>query len=522
MPSDPMPPTIEDGSTKAIIPDGPAGPRRISLRFGADVSAAIRPRISYAFRIFAAIYDYQVIEPGNDGTAVRCVYGAEPLPPFQQSQLHIPARYKDVRFLEGWKRMLIRQHYAGEEFLLAFGIDAASGNPDWLGELFLWLSSSYELDIVERDSVGRIPYSEMVFTRSGVSPHKPHASMLMAWMQNVLVHGNTKEALPPAPSPLTWTQHIVISSHDVDFYFVDRSSAMLRVLKNLGIAARTHGSWSYFSDNLTMLLQLARGDRVGDFLPALLEAGEKHDFRSTLFVVPRRGHRRDANYSLEQISPLLSSAAKKGFPAGVHGSYSSLMEDRTLRAEAQALRQRTGTMPLAGRQHWLRFGELQHLFAEVSRAGLLCDSTLGFSEQVGFRNGASFAFPPYDFENARPHQFLEIPLVLMDKGLHAASRSLGKDPQELADRVLAESRKYGWGGVAILWHDPIEPLAVPSAINEVFWNSAKKQKDFQEKWMSAEQFLASCLQRFQQAGLMEGFAWTTDQSFGGPPNTSHQ
>jgi len=145
-----------------------------------------------------------------------------------------------------------------------------------------------------------------------------------------------------------------------------------------------------------------------------------------------------------------------------------------------------------------------NLFTEISRAGLLCDSTLGFSEQIGFRNGASFAFPPYDFENARPHQFLEIPLVLMDKGLHAASRSLRKNPQELADKVLAESRKYGWGGVAVLWHDPIEPLAVPSEINEVFWNSAKRQKDFQEKWMSVSEFLPSCLQRYQQAGLLEG------------------
>jgi hypothetical protein len=498
-----MPRSIEDSFGEAIIPDRPSGPRQISLRFGADVSPAIWPRISYAFRIFAAIYDYKVVEPGNDTTALRCFYSAETPQPFQQLALHIPARYKDVRFLDSWKWALVRQHYAGEEFQLAFGIDASSGKPDWLGELLLWLSGSYELDIVQRDCVGRIPSSEMVFS-SGVSPHKPHASMLMAWMQNVLVHGNAKEALLPAPSPLPWTRHIVISSHDVDFYLVDRTSAMLRLIKNLGIAARTYASWSYFSDNLKMFLQLLRGNRVGDYLPALFEAGEKYDFHSTLFVVPRRGHRRDPNYSLEQISPLLSDAVKRGFPIGVHGSYRSLMEDRTLRAEAQALRRRTGTMPLAGRQHWLRFGDLQHLFAEVSRAGLLCDSTLGFSDQIGFRNGASFAFPPYDFENERPHQFLEIPLVLMDKGLHAASRSLRKCPQELADKVLAESRKYGWGGVAVLWHDPIEPLAVPSEINEVFWNSLKKKKDFQEKWMSVDQFLASCLERYHQAGLMQG------------------
>jgi len=111
-----MPPTIEDSFTRATIPDRPDGPRRISLRFGTDISPAIRPRIFYAFRVFAAIYDYNVVEPGNEDAALHCVYSAETPPPFQQSALHIPARYKEIRFLEAWKRALVRQHYAGEAF----------------------------------------------------------------------------------------------------------------------------------------------------------------------------------------------------------------------------------------------------------------------------------------------------------------------------------------------------------------------------------------------------------------------
>lgn len=491
-----------DNPTRPIIQNRPSRPRPISLQFAAKISQAIRPRISYTFRIFAAIYDYKVVEPGREDPGLGFLYSAE-TSLAQDPLLHIPARYKEVRYNNAWKRSLIRHQYAGEEFPLAFGLDPDSGNPDWLGELFLWLSGSYESDIVRRDSIGRIPYSEMVFSRSGISPRKPLASMLMAWMENSLVQHNPEESLPQAPSPVSTMQHMVISSHDVDFYPVDRTSALLRLIKNLAIAGTTW-NLSFFYDNLRMLLHLARGARVGDFLPALIEAGQKHAFRSTLFVIPRRGHRRDANYSLDRIFPILSDVSKRGFPIGVHGSYRSLMEDRTLQTEVQALRRSIGTMPLAGRQHWLRFGELHDLFSEVGRSGLLCDSTLGFSDQVGFRNGASFAFPPYDFANARPYQFLEIPLVLMDVGLFAVSRSLRKNPQELADEVLGESRKYGWGGVSVLWHNPIEPLSVPSDINSVFWHCLKEQKDFQEKWMSVDQFLRSCLQRYQQAGLLQG------------------
>lgn len=475
----------------------------MSLQFGADVSPFIQPRILYAFQVFAAIYGHRVVE-SSEGAPFRCVYGATPPSPQSAGTLQIPSLYRDVRFQSRWKRFLTPQRYAGEEFQLAFGIDAASGRPDWLGEIFLWLSGTYELDIVKRDSVGRIPYSETVFARNNVSPLKPHASMLMAWMENELLHGNTGQELPRAPSPVPGSKHLVVSSHDIDFYFVNRNSTLIRLIKNLGLAIISYRSYSYFSGNVKMILRLLGGNRVGDFLPELLKAGEEHDFRSTLFVVPRRGNKRDPNYSLDQISPLLPDAAKKGFPAGVHGSYGSLTEDRTLSSEVLAMRERTGRKPLAARQHWLRFGEHQRLFAEVARAKLLCDSTLGFPDAVGFRNGASFVFPPYDFENRRAHRFLEVPLVLMDGALHTASRFLKEKPQQLADIILSESRKYGWGGVAVLWHNPVEPLAVPPEINDVFWSGVKRQKEFREKWISTDQFLSSCLHRYQQAGLLEG------------------
>jgi hypothetical protein len=152
----------------------------------------------------------------------------------------------------------------------------------------------------------------------------------------------------------------------------------------------------------------------------------------------------------------------------------------------------------------LRFGEHRVLFGEIERAGLACDSTLGFSEAVGFRNGASFAFPPYDFALEKPHGFLEIPLVLMDGGLEATARVSRTPPQELAEEVLAESRKLGWGGISVLWHNPIEPISVPNKINSVFWNCAKQQSALREKWMRLDQFLACSLERYQRAGLLEG------------------
>jgi hypothetical protein len=231
-------------------------------------------------------------------------------------------------------------------------------------------------------------------------------------------------------------------------------------------------------------------------------ASREYGFASTLFVVARQGHRRDPNYRLEHIAGELANAVEKGFSVEVHGSYRSVVEDQTLTEEARALSDCVARKPLGNRQHWLRFAEHKVLFGEIERAELAADSTLGFSEAVGFRNGACFAFPPYNFAQERPCNFLEVPMVLMDGALEAEARASGMAPEQLAQEVLGESRKYGWGGVSVLWHNPIEALSVPEEINAVFWKCAKQKEALGEKWVSLEQFLVCCAERYQRAGLL--------------------
>jgi hypothetical protein len=464
----------------------------------------MRARISYAFRVFAAVYGHTVVEDSEGASSFFVFYGAAPPASAEKGSLYVPALYQEHR-TPGNIDKAVKRQYAGEEFHLTCGWDAATARPDWLGELFLWLSSSYERNVTKRDDVGRIPYSEMIFVRERLSPRKAHAARLMAWLENALQRGDAPEALPKAPSPEPGVEHLIVCSHDIDFYYTDRRSAWTRLVKNLGAAVLLYRSASFFKDNLRMMLQLLSGGRPGQYLPPLRQmAGGECNFGSTMFVVPRQGHRRDPNYRLAQLRDELPAAAEKQFSVEVHGSYRSVMEDHTLAAETRDLRDLLQRRPLGNRQHWLRFSDHQILFDEIERAGLLADSTLGFSETVGFRNGACFAFPPYNFAEERPCNFLEIPLVLMDGSLEAASREEGIAAQPLADEILAESRKYSWGGVSILWHNPIEQLSVPASINAVFWQCAKQQRTFQEKWLSLEQFLACATERYRAAGLLAG------------------
>ena len=263
-------------------------------------------------------------------------------------------------------------------------------------------------------------------------------------------------------------------------------------------------SWPFFSSNAVLLLQLLTGRKMGDYLPELARTTAQRNIHSTMFVISRRGHRRDANYELAQIASLLLAAQKQGHSIELHGSYTSIIEGGGLSPESAAMQEATGCKPKGNRQHWLRFDDHEKLYKAVAGAGMSFDSTLGFSETVGFRNGASFAFPPYDFQNECPFDFLEIPLVLMDVSLEAAAKNLDRTPQSLAEEVLQESRRFGWGGVSVLWHNPLEPLHVPQQINQVFWDCAPAPGTSGERWMSANEFITQSLPRYHRAGLLEG------------------
>jgi hypothetical protein len=473
----------------------------ICLICGADTHPVVRSRIDYAFRVFAAIYGYCVVVPSVSAD-ICCIYGDVGIKVHHRREVRIHPRYTP-RPTSASTPILQKNNYAGEDFYLVHGVDETSRTPDWLGEIFEWLSGGLETDGSKTDAVGRIPYKGTVFHQQQISPFKPYAGLLMAWLENVLQGNQEGAGLIRAESPASNAEHSVICSHDIDFYRTSKMDGFKRVTKNMMISARRPRSASFFLSNARMATDLVKGRDIGDYIPKMLDAIESMGFRSTLFAVTDGTHRRDPNYCIEQIAPHLRIASTRGFGIGVHASYDSMTANGRLRTESKKLGAILEQRPLGSRQHWLRFSEHRTLYRELHEAGLAYDSSLGFAETCGFRNGANFAFPPYDFENERPCDFLEIPLVIMDGALHQASQNLRELAEGIADRILVESRKWGWGGVSILWHNPMEPIQVPEEINAIFWKLAKTQSAYREKWMSAEQFMKANLPRYQCAGLLK-------------------
>lgn len=476
----------------------------LHLSFDSDIDAKMRARIGYAFRVFAAVYGHRVDgSVSSSGPLVHVRYGASEIKR-DSVALVIPALYA-ARVLAARSVSPITVAHGQEEFALILGVDYSSGQPDWLGEVFEWVSGATESSIDVEDSAGRVPFEQSIFRRYGISPVRAHAARVLSWLEEELraATGNPCNALPSPPSPVTGARHVVVCSHDIDYYYTGTLSALVRLTKNAAIAALSGPNQSFFAETMQQFRLLASGKKIGHFLPSLLADAATHRYRSTLFVMARRAHRRDANYDLAEIAPWIRKAAVAGFDIGLHGSYRSVIEDDSLAEERSIVRELTGSAATGNRQHWLRFATQRSLVRQVQRAGFSFDSSLGFSASVGFRNGAAFPFPPYDFDNEAAATFLEFPLVIMDTTLTTAKLT-GSAPEELANAVLSESRRWGWGGVSILWHNPIEALGVGPEINEVFAALRDSRGTYAEVWLSGDELMRVIRDRYLGAGLPVG------------------
>jgi hypothetical protein len=235
-------------------------------------------------------------------------------------------------------------------------------------------------------------------------------------------------------------------------------------------------------------------------MPGLIEGENRRAVSASYFFIPVRKHRRDANYDVADPKVLASMReVAKSAEIGVHASYTSLDHEQQLEREFDGLRQ-LGFRPSGGRQHWLRF-TLDRLIPEIERAGAEYDCSLGWNDRVGFRAGACFTFPPYDFENERPAQFLEIPLVMMDQALlegGAQAETLLRS----ATTLLSASRANGWGGISVLWHPAaFGGVQLAEEVGQVFWKLLDLREDASDVWISGENFLTLVQDRYRRVGL---------------------
>ncbi len=458
----------------------------VALRIDERVERVAARRIEWAFGLYCVVAGLRPLEPSRAELVVR--YGGEAA----DGEVMVPATYRARPAGTAAPAPATATPPTRDGSLLALPCfhPIARTGPDLLGEIFEWVSADHERSITTPDPVGRIPFAETLHGRYGLSPGIPWAAEAMRWL-----HAQLAAAWDGAPN---WPEQlagplrrpVVAATHDLDFLPGRAWQTGLRYAKNLAFAVRHERS--IVPQVMGAGASTVLGRHPLDRLEWVVEREQELRIRSSVNVLCRRAHRRDANYALSEprTRTRLRWLVDQGVELGLHGSYTSLEGAGRLAREYAALRQ-IGYDPHGGRQHWLRYRDAR-LFSELERAGAIYDSSAGFADRPGFRNGASFPFPPWDFDREQPFRLLEIPLAVMEG-------ALGSHDAAVAHTVLQNALARDWGGVAVLWHDPVfGGTQCDRRIADLYWELKRPGQD----WLSPLELTLAVWPAYAECGLL--------------------
>jgi len=473
---------------------------RIHLEFAPEQENLQRVRLKYAFSLFCAIYGHETVPIEQASSAdVRIIYS-----PAQQGIGSRPA----LRLSNLYRARSIREPApAPKQFerhsrrTVLFYSPTPGAEPDWLGEIFEWVSCADEYSIRRRDALGRIDFRDSYFGRYHLDVGVPYAAVAMRFLHEALCQSLRGKRVDEDYRTGDGT-HLVVNTHDVDILPAGYLGSLYRLAKYSLISLLVFRSAASAAVQAGKAMSMAMGGANPlDQSPRLLRNEVSKRVGATYFLIARQQHRRDANYRIDDpaVVELMRSVERQGMEVALHGSYSSLEHPAQLAAEFKLLREQ-GFEPRGNRQHWLRF-TLDRLIPAVEQSGALYDTSLGW-DCSGFRAGACFAFPPYNFEFERASTFLEIPLAVMEIGL--VSEGIPKQNwYDHVSRVLSNSRQYGRGGISLLWHPTAFGAGqLPQEIDQLFWKLIEQRQEWNDTWVSALDFVRLESAKYIKVGLL--------------------
>jgi len=184
----------------------------------------------------------------------------------------------------------------------------------------------------------------------------------------------------------------------------------------------------------------------------IMKLEEKYRMSSTFYVMTTTKHLYYKPYDIRDIKNELIYLEENGWEVGVHGGYYSYLNYDYLKTEKQRLEDILGKSVEGHRSHYLRL-KVPETWELLAKAGFNYDSTLGYDDTVGFRNGMCHPFKPFNLEKGCEIDIIELPLVVMDKVIFLPSKlGLGLEQGWQICKKLIDTTRILNGVITFVWH----------------------------------------------------------------------
>jgi peptidoglycan/xylan/chitin deacetylase (PgdA/CDA1 family) len=181
----------------------------------------------------------------------------------------------------------------------------------------------------------------------------------------------------------------------------------------------------------------------------IMDLEEKYDAHSSFYFLATDADIRRFRYNIEDLEGELGQIVDRGWEVGLHGGYYAYNDLEEILREKERLERVLGQKVIGYRNHYLRF-QVPDTWEILARAGFKYDTTLGYPDNVGFRNGMCHPFRPYNLHTETEVNIMEIPLTIMDGTLFDSVGSYD-EAWEVA-KSLIDTVASCHGVLTLNWH----------------------------------------------------------------------
>jgi peptidoglycan/xylan/chitin deacetylase (PgdA/CDA1 family) len=235
----------------------------------------------------------------------------------------------------------------------------------------------------------------------------------------------------------------VCLTHDIDDLY---TAKRVKVLEALGYLRNTQ-----FSSCIDSFSQMRSKKLPLWNFSDIVKLEDRYDAKSSFyFMVQDRGDL-DYNYDINDCESVIGGLLDKGYEVGLHGGHKAYNDLGEIKEKKKRLEKVLNKKVTGYRNHYLRFN-VPETWSLLSDAGFLYDTTLGYNDCAGFRNGMCHPFKPFDLKTNKPIEILEIPLIIMDRTLKVNMNLDNARAWEISKMLIDTVEKYE-GVLTVLWHN---------------------------------------------------------------------
>jgi hypothetical protein len=249
----------------------------------------------------------------------------------------------------------------------------------------------------------------------------------------------------------------VALTHDVDDIYVKNKHifwSLLNLPKNRDFSLIYHLMYGKINKRKTPYINFKK----------IIEIEKKYNAISSFYFLANNKDIFGIKYDFEDIQEETFYILEQNCEIGLHTGYYSYDSIDEIKKEKTTMEKIIGKKIIGSRNHVLRF-KTPDSWQVLCNAGLLYDTSYGYHDMIGFRNGMCHPFQPFNLNTNKKIDILEIPLNIQDMTFLMHMKTNAKDSWDHIKNLIDTTERMG-GVLTVLWHN--WTFCLPASLGGLF------------------------------------------------------